>query len=101
MQFGVTKLSARDVFWLRLLELRFLVLDVLARDGIEFHDLHLVGHRLLVLRGGVEVAGASTGLKLDFLSCHGDPPLNRFAASPQLGKHGIDTVLVYRAKRGI
>jgi hypothetical protein len=43
-----------------LLQLRFLVDDVLARNRIEFLDLHLFRHQLLVLRRGVEMAGSGS-----------------------------------------
>jgi len=40
-----------------LLQLGFLVLDMLAGFGIKFHDRHFLGHGFLVLAGGVEVTG--------------------------------------------
>src|SRR5690606_17922561 len=56
-----------------LLDLAFLVDHVLANDGIVLLDLHLVRRGLLVLVGGVEVAGAGRGDQADLvaLGCHG------------------------------
>ena len=42
-----------------LLDFAFFVDDMLTHDGIKLLDLHLFRHVLLVLGGGVEVAGAS------------------------------------------
>src|SRR4051812_32353341 len=59
-------------------QLRFLVLDVLARLRVELHDRHLLGHRLLVLARRVEMAGARSGLQLDLFAsafaCHVSAP---------------------------
>jgi hypothetical protein len=56
----------------------FLVLDVLASLGVELHDQHLLGHRLLVLAGRVEVTGAGCGFQLDLLaSAFGAPAMMR------------------------
>src|SRR5436190_24120890 len=55
------------------LQLRFLVEHVLARLGVVLLDLHLVGHRALVLGRGVEVAGAGRRFELDLLA-HGSAP---------------------------
>jgi hypothetical protein len=52
-----------------LLDLRFLVDNVLANDGIELLDLHLFGHVALVLVGGVEVAGTGAGHQTDLIAC--------------------------------
>jgi hypothetical protein len=61
-----------------LLQLHFLVFDVLACFGIKFHDQHFLGHRLLVLGRGVEVAGTRSGFQLDLVAsafaCHGVSP---------------------------
>ena len=46
---------------LKLLDLRFFVDHVLAHYGIEFLDLHFVGHRALVLVGCVEVTSLGAG----------------------------------------
>src|SRR4051794_6910394 len=58
-----------------LFQLGLFVLDVLASLRVELHDRHLLGHRLLVLARGVEMAGARGGLQLDLLAtafaCHG------------------------------
>jgi hypothetical protein len=62
-----------------LLQLRFLVFDVLASLGIELHDRHFLGHRLLVLARGVEVAGSRSGFQLDLFASafasHGAAPV--------------------------
>jgi hypothetical protein len=62
----------------KLLQLHFLVFDVLACLGIKFHDQHLFGHRLLVLGRGVEVTGTRSGFQLDLVAsafaCHGVSP---------------------------
>src|ERR1700694_2314007 len=50
------------------LELGFLVHDVLAGDGIEFLDLHLLRHQLLVLAGGVEVASPRRRFQFDLFA---------------------------------
>ena len=42
---------------MHVLQLGFLVQDVLARLGVELQELELLGRRLLVLVGRVEVAG--------------------------------------------
>ena len=52
----------------KLLQLHFLVFDVLACLGIKFHDQHLFGHRLLVLGRGVEVTGTRSGFQLDLVA---------------------------------
>ena len=41
---------------------------MLAHNGIELLDLHLVRHISLVLAGRVEVTGAGAGYELDFFS---------------------------------
>src|SRR5512147_2901487 len=51
-----------------LLQLGFLVHHMLASLGIELADLHFLRHGLLVLGGGVEVAGARSGLQLDLFA---------------------------------
>src|SRR5205823_5337806 len=58
------------------LELRFLVEDVLAGDGIEFLDLHLFRHRFLVLGRGVEVPGSSRGFQFDLVTHFETPSLS-------------------------
>src|SRR5579862_853974 len=79
-----------------LLDLRLFIGDVLARDGIVFLDLHLVGHRALVLGGRVEVAGSGGRLELD-LFAHG---LNLLAARTHFGEHDIEALLVDEAQAG-
>src|SRR5574337_469290 len=70
----------------RLLQLDFLVFHMLARLRVELHDRHLLGRGLLVLAGGVEVAGAGGRLQLDLLACafgcHDESPLG-FQAWPR------------------
>src|SRR6185437_7923251 len=58
------------------LDLAFLVDHVLADDGVVFLDFHLVRGVLLVLVGGVEVAGAGRGSQADLVAfaCHGSSP---------------------------
>src|SRR5690606_22832150 len=51
-----------------LLQLGFLVVDVLARDRIKFLDQHLFRHVALVFRGRVEMTRAGGRLELDFLA---------------------------------
>src|SRR5687767_5589007 len=53
-----------------LLEFRFLVGHVLARDRVELAELHLFGMQALVLGGRVEMAGAGGGNELDLVA-HG------------------------------
>jgi hypothetical protein len=53
----------------KLLQLDFLIFDMLASLGVELHDQHLVGRGLLVFGGGVEVTGAGSGFQLDFFAC--------------------------------
>jgi hypothetical protein len=51
-----------------LLDLGFLVDDVLAHHGIIFLDLHLFGHSALVLVRGIEVTGTGTGNESDLVT---------------------------------
>src|SRR5690606_24260632 len=51
-----------------LLQLGFLVVDVLARDRIKFLDQHLFRHVALVFRGRVEMTRAGGRLEPDFLA---------------------------------
>ena len=51
-----------------LLDLRFLVGDMLACLRIEFHDLHFFRRGALVLGGGVEVTGTCGRFQLDFVA---------------------------------
>src|SRR5436309_4470889 len=84
---------------------------MLAGDGIEFLDLHLSGHRLLVLARGVEVPGPGRGLQLDLVAHLEDsfvvsarsplaerPASNVLATRAQLCQNDIDTFLVDRAQ---
>ena len=61
-----------------LLQLDFFVFHMLASLGIKFHDQHLLGHGLLVLGRGVEVASTRSGFQLDLVAsafaCHGASP---------------------------
>jgi hypothetical protein len=58
-----------------LLQLDFLVFNVLASFGVELHDRHFLGHGFLVFAGRVKVTSASCGFQLDFFAsafgCHG------------------------------
>jgi hypothetical protein len=58
-----------------LLQLDFLVCNVLASFGVELHDRHFLGHGFLVFAGRVKVTSASCGFQLDFFAsafgCHG------------------------------
>src|SRR5690606_26625090 len=73
----------------QLLDLAFLVDHVLADGRIVLLDLHLAGRVLLVLVGGVEVAGAGRGDQADLvaLGSHGRLLLRSFrrghAARPE------------------
>ena len=51
-----------------LFDLRFLVGNVLAHDGVELPDLHFFRHVALVLGGGVEMAGAGSRDEFDFVT---------------------------------
>jgi hypothetical protein len=72
----------RQGFWGRkavaeLLQLGFLVQDMLACLRVELHEFELCRRRLLVLVGGVEMTRTSSRFQLDFFSCafgHGDAP---------------------------
>jgi hypothetical protein len=66
---------------------------MLADDGIEFLDLHLFRHGAFVFGGRVEMTGAGAGNEFDFIA-HGLGPLNFFPAFTNVGKHGVDAVLV-------
>jgi hypothetical protein len=83
-----------------LLQLGFFVSHMLTRDGIELHDLHLLGHGLLVLGRGVEVTRTGARLELDLVSfaCHGRFPLDHFTASTQLSQNDVNAVLVDSAQ---
>src|SRR5690606_5779702 len=54
--------------WPALLDLAFLVDHVLPDDGVVLLDLHLVRRVLLVLVGGVEVAGVGRGDQADLVA---------------------------------
>ena len=64
------RLSDRFLFWkpAELLQLGFLVHHMLASLGIEFHDLHFLGHGPFVLGRSIEVAGSCRGFQLDFFA---------------------------------
>jgi hypothetical protein len=51
-----------------LLDLGFLVHDVLANDRVEFLDFHLFRHVALVLGRGVVMTGAGAGDEFDFVT---------------------------------
>lgn len=50
----------------QLLDLAFLVLDVLAHNGIVLFDDHFFGHRTCILFRDVEVPGPRSGVQADF-----------------------------------
>src|SRR5688500_4888165 len=80
-----------------LFDLAFLVDHMLANDGVVLLDLHLVRRVLLVLVGGVEVAGVGRGDQADLValgSHDSDPPSDLLAALAQVGQNGVDAVLV-------
>jgi|JI61114BRNA_FD_contig_81_1173280_length_561_multi_3_in_0_out_0_2 hypothetical protein len=88
-----------------LFDLGFFVGDVLASDGIEFHDLHLLGLGALVLGGRVEMAGAGRGLELDLVT-HGallleEGGLDGLTGGAQVGQHHFDALLVDQAQGGV
>src|SRR3569832_353724 len=66
-----------------LLQLGLLVHHMLASLGIELADLHFLRHGLLVLGGGVEVAGARSGLQLDLFASAFSHDLAPYTASPR------------------
>lgn len=85
---------------LRLLQLGFLVRNVLTRDGIVLLDLHLFRHGALVLGGRVEMTGAGCRFQLDFFP-HGITPLNLLAARAHVGQNSINAVLVDGAQPSV
>ena len=72
------RLLGEDQKEAELLQLHFLVFHMLASFWIKFHDQHFLGHGLLVLGRGVEVAGTRSGFQLDLVAsafaCHGATP---------------------------
>src|SRR6187401_3222087 len=88
--FFVTDALCRCAGRARLLDLRFLVVDVLTYDRIVFLDVHLVGMQALVLRGHVEMAGAGGRQQFHFFA-HG---LNLLALGAEVRDHGVDAVLL-------
>jgi hypothetical protein len=77
-----------------LLDLGFLIGNMLASHRIKLFDFHLFWMQTLVFGGGVEMAGAGSGFKLDFFTHDELLGLNRLTAGAQIGEHGFDTVLV-------
>ncbi len=70
----------------QLLELRFLVNNVLTCNRVELGNFHLARARALVLRGRVEVTRSSGRLQLDLFAvtlCHGELLLD-FAAGAEV-----------------
>ena len=64
---------------MRLLQLGFLVQDVLARHRVVLHELEFVGGGALVFGSGVEVPGSGRGFELDFFTGafgHDGSPVN-------------------------
>jgi hypothetical protein len=67
------RLAGTALVWMsrekiRLLDLGFLVGNMLADLGIKFHDLHFFRHRALVFGRGVEVTRACGRFQLDFVA---------------------------------
>ena len=60
----------------RLLELGFLVDDMLAHNRIKFLDFHLFRHGAFVFGGGVEVTRASSRFQFNFVA-HDIEPLTQ------------------------
>src|SRR6187399_352843 len=92
--FFVTDALCRCAGRARLLDLRFLVVDVLAYDRIVFLDVHLVGVQALVLGSHVEMAGAGGRQQFHFFA-HG---LDLLAFGAHAGEDGLDSVLLDRAQ---
>src|SRR6187399_330901 len=88
--FFVTDALCRCAGRARLLDLRFLVVDVLTYDRIVFLDVHFVGMQALVLRGHVEMAGAGGRQQFHFFT-HGSDLL---AFGAHAGDDGLDAVLL-------
>ena len=68
----------------RLLDLRFLEVDVLASDRVVLLEAELIGGRSRVLLGDVEKSRACRAQELDFLRyrlCHDCPDLKRMLAT--------------------
>jgi hypothetical protein len=87
----------------RLLDLAFLVENVLAHDRIEFLYLHFTWLIALVLGSRVEVTGPGARDQADLFTCcfgHGTlPPSDLFAACAKRGEHLLDTLLVDETHR--
>ena len=66
---------------------------MLARDGVVFFTLQLVGRITLVFHCGVEVTGIGTGNKFDFFT-HNITPLYLFATAAHVCQHDINPDLV-------
>src|SRR5450631_1166295 len=84
--------SRRVTAW-RLLDLRFFVRNVLARDRIEFLGLQLVGMQPFVLRGRIEVPGSGRGDQFDLIA-HGNCSLNLDALGAEVGNDHVHTALL-------
>jgi hypothetical protein len=106
-----------------LLQLGFLVFDMLASFGIKFHDRHFLGHGFLVLAGGVEVTRTRRRFKLDFFASafgsHGeilsvcvfsvqpdganasDGVESGLTAGAQIGEHHFNAFFVDQAQCGV
>jgi hypothetical protein len=78
---------------------------MLASFGIEFHDLHFLGHGAFIFAGGIEMTGASTGFEFDFIAHDFSfgvvVGLNGDALSAQIGQDNINALFVDSAKPGI
>eukprot|EP00825_Cyclidium_porcatum_P005651 TRINITY_DN1276_c0_g1_i1.p1 TRINITY_DN1276_c0_g1~~TRINITY_DN1276_c0_g1_i1.p1 ORF type:complete len:146 (-),score=14.48 TRINITY_DN1276_c0_g1_i1:4-441(-) len=88
-----------------LLQLDFLVSNMLTSLRVVLHELQLFRRRALVLGGGIEVPGASCRFQLDFFATAFShfiyPSLSDFAASTQIGQDGVNAVLVDQAQTGV
>src|ERR1700722_6235091 len=82
----------------RLLDLGFLVRDVLAHERVELAHFHLVRMQALVLHRAVEMTGTGRREQFDFLA-HGRPPLisDLDAAIAHSGQHRLQALLLDRA----
>jgi hypothetical protein len=65
---GIAGFFIFDICLKALLDLGFLVHDMLANHRIELLDFHLFRHVALVLGGGVVMTGTGAGYKFDFVA---------------------------------
>ena len=81
-----------------LLDLAFFVSHMLTDHGIKFFDLHLFRHVLFVFGRGIEVAGAGARYQFDLVAHRVIPRSDVIAAFTDIGKDGINALLVDRPK---